>query len=321
MKSLIRFIVVFLLAGAASVPTRTLANDADHLHRTFDLVPARSSEVQYFTMESRMLSYALNGDRIGTDIFRVFLKCTPGKDGNEFTCVKFTVQLANASESEIPSLRGWSYIFRIDPSGTDEKGQVFGIDHAKFANLVDANGHTLTPDKAYHVYNAFIDFHSICDVFAEHAAGGKGIQDLTTIGQTIVHAAAYSEPTVHLGDNIEKGSTFRNGKVTMEFKGLSLVGDQECALVDYDSGESSFTMKMKPAPTMEIGVVGSSHYKGDIYKDLRTGWVKRATMSELVVSEITLPMPPNKVNTVIERTILLQNVSADELSRLSTRSN
>ena len=55
---------------------------------------------------------------------------------------------------------------------------MFGIDHAKFENLVDANGQPLPVDKAYYVYNAFIDFHAFCNVFAEPMAGGKGIQDL-----------------------------------------------------------------------------------------------------------------------------------------------
>ena len=74
---------------------------------------------------------------------------------------------------------------------------------------------------------------------------------------------------------------------------------------------------MKPMPNMEIPVVGSSHYKGDIYKDLRTGWVLKANLSEMVVSEVTLPVPPNKINSVIERTILLNNVQEREMLHLT----
>ena len=58
--------------------------------------------------------------------------------------------------------------------------------------------------------------------------------------------------------------------------------------------------------------VGSSHYFGDIYKDLASGWVQKATMTEIVVSETTLPTPPNKFNAVIERLIEIRNVSEKE---------
>jgi hypothetical protein len=68
-------------------------------------------------------------------------------------------------------------------------------------------------------------------------------------------------------------------------------------------------------PNMEIKTVGSSHYQGDIYIDLFTNWVRKATLYELVVSEVSLPMPPNKVNSVIERDILVRNVSAAEFAR------
>jgi hypothetical protein len=69
---------------------------------------------------------------------------------------------------------------------------------------------------------------------------------------------------------------------------------------------------MKPTPEMEIQAVGSSHYKGDIHKDLATNWVQKVTMAEFVVSEVTLPMPPNKVNTVVERNIVIRNVGEKE---------
>ena len=105
---------------------------------------------------------------------------------------------------------------------------------------------------------------------------------------------------------------FGNGEITLEFKGLSVVCDRYCALLGYDSGQSSFKMIMKPMPNMEIQTVGSSHYKGDIYKDLATNWVQKVTMTEFVVSETILPMPPNKITSVIERDIIIRNVSEKE---------
>jgi hypothetical protein len=101
----------------------------------------------------------------------------------------------------------------------------------------------------------------------------------------------------------------------MELKGLSNVAGAACAMVGFDSGESSFKMFVKPAPDMEIRTVGSSHYKGDIYIDLLTNWAKKVTMYELVVTEVTLPAPTGKVNSVIERDIVVRNISAAEFAR------
>jgi hypothetical protein len=179
---------------------------------------------------------------------------------------------------------------------------------------MDGNNKPIPQDKAYHVYNAFIDFHAFCNIFAERSKEGPGIQDLKSIGQKIVHEAAFSEAPVNLGSSVSEGSTFKNGEVTLELKGLSRVAGTTCALVGYDSGESSFQMKMEPMPNMDVKTVGSSHYKGDIYIDLATNWVRKATMDELVVAETTLPMPPNKINSVIERDILIRNVTAEEFT-------
>ncbi|KPK45219.1 MAG: hypothetical protein AMJ65_00410 [Phycisphaerae bacterium SG8_4] len=269
-------------------------------------------------MESKLIHYALDGKRVGLDVFRLRLKCVPaqlaGTKGDEYTCTKFTVQLGDEPEVEIPALKNWTYVFKIPPTGIDKKGQTLGIDHAPFENLVDANNKAMPPDKAYHVYNAFIDFHGFCNIFAERVDGAAGIQDLRSIGQRIVHAAAFAEAPVNVGSNVSKGSTFKNGEVTLEFKGISRVAGATCALVGYDSGESSFQMIVNPMPNMEIRTKGSSHYMGDLYIDLATNWVKKATLDEFVVTEVTLPMPPNKVNAVIERDILIRNVTAVEFT-------
>lgn len=282
------------------------------LDKKFNLAGEPSQETQYFLVESKLITYALDGTRVRTDIYRLRLKCVPskvaGKEGDKYTCVRFTLKQGDALEAAIPALENWTYVFK--QAGLDEKGQVFGIDHGKFENLIDSSGNTLPPDKAYHVYNAFIDFHAFCNVFADWVSDGKGIQDLTNIGQKILHAAAFSEAPVNLGE----GSFFRNGEITLEFKGLSMVNNRTCALVGYDSGDSSFQGKLKPAPDMEINTVGSSHYMGDIYKDLESNWVQKVTLSEFVVTEMTLPMQSNKMNSVVERRSLIRNVSAEEFA-------
>lgn len=301
-----------LMAGSA-------VKDDAILRQTFNLGGERSQQIQYFMMESKLLTYALDGKRVSTDVFRLRLKCVPAKTagtkGDQWTCSRFTAQLGDEPEVEVPAIKNWTYVFKVPPTGIDDKGQTLGIDHAQFANLVDTSGKALPPDKSYHVYNAFIDFHGFCDIFAERIEGGKSVRDLKSIGQRIVHAAANTEAPVNLGGSIAKGSTFKNGQVTMELKGLSCVAGAACAMVDFDSGESSFKMFIKPAPDTEMRIVGSSHYKGDIYIDLLTNWVKKVTMYELVVTEVTMPAPTGKVNAVIERDIVVRNVSAAEFAR------
>jgi hypothetical protein len=304
------------LAIAGVVAPAAAAADAI-LRQTFDLAADRSPQVQHYVMESRLLTYALDGTRVGTDVYRLRLKCVPaglsGKTADEYTCAEFTVQFAGSEEVPVPALRNWTYPF--GPPGIDDKGQVFGIDHGRFANLVDAKGTPIPPDKSYHVYNAFIDFHSFCNVFARPVEGARGIQDLKQIGDKIIHAAAFTEPPVHLGSSSAKGSTFKNGEVTLAFKGLSTVDGAACAIVAYDSGESSFKMLANPMPSMEVRSVGSSHYLGDLYIDLASQWVRKATMYELVVTETTVSTVPNKINGVIERDILIRNVSEKEFTR------
>jgi hypothetical protein len=306
---LLLFVIVFLglLTGIwpeAGAADQSQENIISFLAKPFDLAGKREIQRQYFFMETKLIQYSLDGKRTGTDMLNLWLEFVPaslsGEKDDRYICRRFTVQKGTESPLSIPSLENWSYKFIW---GMDESGRVFGINHDKFENIKNEKGEALPPDFAYFVYNTFIDFHGFCDVFATRTEGGegKGIQDLKFIGDKIIHAAANSEPPVNLGSNIAEGSTFKNGEVTLEFKGISLVAGSLCGLVAFDSGESSFHMIMRPTPKMEIDTVGSSHYKGDLYIDLESYWVRKVVMDEVVVSETTLPMPPNKVNAVIER--------------------
>jgi len=235
----------------------------------------------------------------------------PSKDpskGDEYTCMKFTVEINKKPEVSIPSLSNWKYYFLLTPDGKDERGYVFGIDHGKFEKLTDANGNLVPVGNAYHVYNAFIDFHAMI-LFSERSSSGNGVQNLKFIGDKIIHSASYSQPPVDLGSQVAKGSYFKNGEVTLQFKGLSIENGKTCAILEYDSGESSFYMLMKPTASSEIPTKGSSHYWGDIFKDISTGWIQKATLHEMVVSETTIPATTAKVNTVVERSIEIRNVT------------
>ena len=304
---------VLLQLGCAKSPA---SSGAAVLAETFDLTGVRSRKPQEFALETRNISYAPDGKRGVTDIYRLRLKCVPAPaaatTGDTFTCLEFTVQFGAESEVAIPSLKGLSYTLDLSPDNALGDRPVLGVPHAPFERLTDANDRPIAPGNAYHVYNTFMDLHAFCNVFVTPMHAGNGIEDLTSIGQRIVHATAFSETPVNVGSNVAKGSSFKHGEVTLEFKGLGVVDGAACAILTVDSGQSSFAMTMVPAPNVEIKTVGSSHYKGDIYVDLAAKRVRKAEADEIIVCETTLATPPNKINTVGERNIRIRDVSREK---------
>lgn len=309
---LISISVFVLLSGALNAQIKK--PDDLSINGTYNLAGERSHDNQYYIMKTKVITRSPDGKRTSLQVLNLHLKCIPGGEnntGDKYICTEFKIISGDTAEISIPSLKGWSYIFK---NGVNEKGEVLGIDHSKFANLTDDRGKPIPQDKSYFIYNSFIDFHTFCNVFSERTTDGGGIQDLKKIGDEVVHQSANSRPSVDLGGSIEKGSYFQNGEIKLLFKGLSVVDENECALVGYDSGESSFHMIMKPSPDMEIVTDGGSHYFGDLYIDLKSFWVKRAVMDELVESETKLPFPPGKINSIAERHIVIKNVSEKEFN-------
>ncbi len=311
------FLLILIIMGCSKnmLDKESSKGITSYLQQEFEFAGERSLESRYYLMETKVMKYALDGKRMGVDTFKLNLEYAPaslsGKDQDEYICRRFTVQKGTESAASIPALAGWSYVF---VQGYDEEGRVFGINHDRFENLKTGEGKALPPEMAYFVYNTFIDFHGFCNAFAERTDEGKGIQDLKKIGDIIIHAASFSEPPVNLGSNVAEGSTFKNGEVTLEFKGISLVDDILCSVVAFDSGESSFNMIIQPMPEMEIKTVGSSHYKGDLFIDMKSNWVQKVVMDEIVVSETILPMPPHKINAVIERMSTIRSVNESVFS-------
>ena len=218
------------------------------LKQEYNLVPQHSKDTQYYEMESKLQKHAPDGTPLGWDVYHLYLRCVPSADsskGDEYTCLKFSIQLHDSAEVSIPSLTNWKYYFLLTANGKDSQGQVFGIDHSKFEKLTDENGKILPVENTYFGYNAFIDFHSM-SVFAEKTSEGNGAQNLKHVGDKIVHVASFSQPPVNLGTQITEGSYFKNGEITLTFKGLGLVNQKACGIMGYDSGESSFYMLMKP---------------------------------------------------------------------------
>ena len=95
-----------------------------------------------------------------------------------------------------------------------------------------------------------------------------------------MHAAASTTGPVDLGSNVAEGSYYKNGEVTLEFKGIGVVNGVACALLGVDSGRGSFAMALRPAPNVEIKTTGGSRYKADIYVNLATHWVSRVDADE-----------------------------------------
>ncbi len=290
----------------------------------FDLAGERKAEVLYFIQETRFVHLGFDGKRTGMETYTFKVRCVPaalsGKGGDEYTVREFSIRAGEGEAETIPALAGWSYVFKLTDSGRDEKGQVLGIPHARFEGLTTSRGKKLSGIASYPVYNSFIDFHAFNDVFARPAIGGGGIQDLRTIGQTVRHASAFSEPPVDLGEGIKAGSVFRNGDVRLAFKGIGLVDGAACAVVGHDSGESTLKMIMPMGAEKEIVTEGGSEYLGDLYIDLTTRWVRKVTLDEFVVTETSLPaVGPSaagqKIPSYTVRHLLTRLISREEFEK------
>ncbi len=269
----------------------------------------------HYRLTTEVVAIAPDGQRQRPDLFDVWIEYTLLPDGDvTVTCRRFAFRAGDSPPVVLPALKDWSYRTRLTPTGLDERGWIFGIDQAKFAGLADERGAVLPQGAAYCVFNAFVDFHSFSEVFVRRTDGG-GIQDLQRVGQRIVHAASHREAPISLGDFVAQGSTFRLGEVTLDLKGTSEVDGRPCALVGYDSGDASLAMTLQPAPQVRLEVRGSSHFFGDLYVDLATQAVRRATLTEFVVQETSGAVLPQKIALVIERKLALRDLSREEFAR------
>ena len=304
-KFLLRSVILFLCIVFFEKNARAQQNGIQAA--TDSLGKKHAKTEQWFWMETRVMKYSPDGTREDSDVYRLWLHAVPAGDGDDFTCLRFTVRSKDAEAYSIPILANWIYHISATPKGHDEKGQLLGIDHDRFEKLKDSSGKRVPIEQSYLVYNAFIDFHSLF-IFSEKTDGGNGVQDLHQVGDKIVHAAAFSEPEVNLGSQIAEGSHFKNGEITLEWKGMGWVNNKRCALLGYDSGQSSFFMITKPFPLITVKTKGSSHYFGDIYKDVESGWIEKGDLHEIVVSETNVPGQSKPIHSVIERSLKLLNL-------------
>jgi hypothetical protein len=109
----------------------------------YELGGTHSKDPQNFMMQSQLVQLGPDGTRKDSTLYTLYLHCVPGRnveEGDEYTCTRFTVRSNSAAEVSIPALAGWKYVYNKTSNAKDEKGQVFGIDHAKFEKVVDSNG-------------------------------------------------------------------------------------------------------------------------------------------------------------------------------------
>ena len=292
---------------------------ADDLKGPFDLSIDRKPEVQYFHMQTQFIHMGFDGRRTGVETYLLRLRCTPaaisGKKLDEYECREFGLQLNNGAAATLPALRLFTYQFD-QMSGINGKGPMFGIPQEPFQGMKDSLGNQLPPDICYATYNNFVDFHALGDVFSRPMKYVKGIEQLKSIGDRIVHPGAFTEAPVSLTGVVRPGSVFRNGELALELKGVSLVDDCPCALVNYDSGESTLRMAfIQGGNSEDVMMEGGSEYTGDVYIDLASGWVRKVTLNESVVTQTYTASRPNKIPGYTVRHILLRLISQQDFEK------
>jgi hypothetical protein len=289
------------------------------LEGPFDLSIDRKPETQYYHMQTQFIHLGFDGKRTGVETYLLRLRCIParisGKKLDEYVCSEFGLQLNNAGITTLPALRLFKYQFN-QMSGVLDKGPMFGIPQEPFLGMKDSAGNQIPPDICYATYNNFVDFHALGDVFSRPMKYVKGIEQLKSVGDRIVHPGAFNEAPVSVTGVVRAGSIFRNGELTLELKGVSLVDDCPCALVNYDSGESTLRMAFIQADKSEdVMMDGGSEYTGDIYIDLDSGWVRKVTLNEAVVTQTYTASRPNKIPGYTVRHILLRLISEQDFEK------
>jgi hypothetical protein len=285
---------------------------------TFDLSIQRQPETQHYHMQTQFIHMGFDGRRTGVETYLVRQRCRPaaisGKKLDEYTCREFGLKLNDGPVATLPALRSFTYQF--DPmAGVLGKGPMFGIPQEPFRGMRDSLGNPLPPDVCYAAYNNFVDFHALSDVFPRPMKFVKGIEELKSVGDRIVHPGAFTEAPVSLTGVVRSGSVFRNGELALELKGVSLVDQRPCALVNYDSGESTLRMAFIRGDSEDLMTEGGSEYQGDLYIDLTSGWVRKVTLNEFVVTQTSTASRPNKVPGYTVRHILLRLISQQEFEQ------
>lgn len=291
----------------------------DALLREYDLVGERKQEPQYYRIQTALATHSSKGTLKSVDTYREFLKVEPGNrsagEPDRFTCARFYVQCGDNPEVTIPSLEDFSYEVNkelLDKFDLDDKGQQFGVPEDRFEDLADDTGAKLSFDARYQVYSAFFYYHAFTN-YAEPTSDGNGVQQLKKVGDKVVHATAFVESPLP-GKLAKADSYWKNGEVTLEFKGLRNIDSRTCAILGFDSGVCPWSMPMTYMPIFNLKTTGVSHYLGDIFLDLHSYWVRKL---EMVLFEITTTtmwgIPVDK--SIPHTRLTIQAITKDELEQ------
>jgi len=290
------------------------------LEQEFNLEGNRSKKPQFYITQFEVAYHSSNGKQKWVDKFELYLTLNPSSssvgDVDKFTCTKFSVQLKGGTKVTIPSLAGWSYNFNLkslDKEGLDAKGLMFGIPHTKFEDLIDSKGQKLSIEAQYQVYSAFIYFHSYCNQLAEQSA-----QNLKKIGDQSVKDLTGLESPVNLGTKFLEGSKFLHGIETLEFKGLGVIDDKECAIIGFNERGGGYVMYIRPMPILKVKTVGGTRYSGDIYIDLESLWVKKVNVSIIDMTKTTMYGIPVEISIPIT-TLTIRSVDQKEFELATSR--
>jgi hypothetical protein len=269
-------------------------------------------------MQTQFIHIGFDGKRTGVETYLLRLRCTPaelsGKKLDEYTCLEFGLRLNDGAVTTLPALRLFTYQFDQMP-GILGKGPMFGIPQEPFEGMKDGLGNQFPPDICYATYNNFVDFLALSDVFSRPMKYVKGTEQLKSAGDRIVHPGAFTEAPVSLVGVVRPGSVFSNGELSLELKGISLVDDCPCALVNYNSRESTLQMAFVQINSEDVMTEGGSEYTGDICIDFASGWVRKVTLDEFVVTQMHRASRPNKVPGYTVRHILLRLIRQQGLEK------
>src|SRR5579859_1667753 len=262
-------------------PDRLLAE----LANTFDLAVAKAPGDHTFDIHTRYGHYSPTGVRLSSEDLTLRIRCGATAEV-PITCLEARLSINEAPAFVIAELNDWSYRFDPTITGADALNPLWGIPQDRFSALTDGQGNPLPFSLRYAAYTALIDFHSINDVFGRPSPFGPALQDLTAIGQRVVHPASFVTAQMYFGTEVRPGSTFTNGQVTLDLVGVSTVAQAVCAVVEYDAGESTLTMIIDLGGGQTSVIEGGSQYKGLMYLDLTSGWAQRATLEEYMIAKV-----------------------------------
>ena len=279
-------VATFLVVGFSAESEESI------LTQQYDLGKERSLDLQHYHMDVEIITRANDGSKANVETYSMRLMGNrinhSAQKAVRWTCTRFALKIGEGPEVTIPAMEGWSYDFNTGV-GIDEHGQVLGIPHAKFENLTDNKGNKLDAVVGYQVYNQFVQFHTYVDAFTTpDIDGGKGIQDLKSIGDRIVFDDFSEDLPLAVGLIIKEGSVYRPGAEKLEFKGLSVVDGNPCALLGVDGGEGSYTMIIEVMPNVNATTVGGTRFFGYMYVDLASMWLRKAEITVVDVTETSI---------------------------------